>query len=66
MTDISQPHRALVARVLDSDAKAPSEMRRAAFDNAGLSQPTRTLVDEVAHRAWTVTDEMSPQCGRQD
>jgi hypothetical protein len=57
VTDISQLHRALVARVLDSDAKAPSEMRRAAFGNAGLSGPTRTLIDKVAHRAWAVTDE---------
>jgi alkylhydroperoxidase family enzyme len=57
VTDISQLHRALVARVLDSDAQAPSEMRRAAFDNAGLSGLTRTLVEKVAHRAWAVTDE---------
>jgi hypothetical protein len=57
VTDISQLHRALVARVLDSDAKAPSELRRAAFDNAGLSEPIRTLVDKVAHHASAVTDE---------
>jgi alkylhydroperoxidase family enzyme len=57
VTDISQLHRALVARVLDSDAKAPPEMRRAAFDNAGLSEPMRTLIEKVAHRASAVTDD---------
>ena len=57
MTDISQLHRALVARVLDSDGKAPPVMRRAAFDNAGLSEPMRTLIEKVAHRASAVTDE---------
>ena len=36
MTDITPLHRALVARVLGSDGKAPPELRRAAFDNAGL------------------------------
>ena len=57
MTDITQLHRALVARVLDSDAKAPPELRGAAFDNAGLSEPMRTLIEKVAHRADAVTDE---------
>jgi alkylhydroperoxidase family enzyme len=57
MTDITHLHRALVARVLDSEAKAPPELRRAAFDNAGLSEPVRTLVDKVAHHADAVTDE---------
>jgi alkylhydroperoxidase family enzyme len=31
-------------------------MRRAAFDNEGLAEPVRTLVDKVAHRARMVTD----------
>ena len=57
MTDISHLHSELVARVLDSDAKAPRETRRAAFDNAGLDEPTRTLVEKVANRSYAVTDE---------
>jgi hypothetical protein len=57
MTEVSQLHRELVARVLDSEARAPCEMRRAAFDNAGLDEPTRTLVDKVADRSYAVTDE---------
>lgn len=57
MTDITQLHRALVTRVLGSDGQAPPELRRAAFDNAGLSDPMRTLVEKVAHHAYRVTDE---------
>jgi hypothetical protein len=57
MSDITQLHRALVARVLDGDGKAPPELRRAAFDNAGLDEPMRTLIDKVAYHASRVTDE---------
>jgi alkylhydroperoxidase family enzyme len=57
MTDIAQLHRALIARVLDRDGKAPPDLRRAAFDNAGLTEPMRTLIEKVAYRADTVTDE---------
>jgi hypothetical protein len=57
MTDVSQLHRALVARVLDSEAQSPRAMRRGAFDNSGLDEPTRTLVDKVADRSYAVTDE---------
>jgi len=57
MTDITQLHRALVARVLDSDGTSSPELRRAAFDNAGLSEPIRTLIEKVAYRAYSVTDE---------
>lgn len=57
MTEVSQLHRELVARVLDSEAQAPREMRRAAFDNAGLDETARTLVAKVADRSYAVTDE---------
>jgi hypothetical protein len=57
MTDITRLHRALVTRVLESDAKAPPELRRAAFDNAGLAEPMRTLIEKVALRAGAVTDK---------
>jgi alkylhydroperoxidase family enzyme len=57
VTDISRLHRELVTRVLDSDAKASRELRRAAFDDTGLDEPIATLVDKVAHRADTVTDD---------
>ena len=57
MTDIAQLRRALVARVLDSNGTAPQEQRRAAFDNAGLDEPMRTLIEKVAHHADEVTDD---------
>ena len=57
MSDITQLHRALIARVLDGNGKAPTELRRAAFDNAGLDEPMRTLIQKVASHAYRVTDE---------
>ncbi|MHA7651592.1 hypothetical protein ACX9NE_21540 [Mycobacterium sp. ML4] len=57
MTDISELHRALVARILTGPAQAPTELRRAAFDNAGLSEPVRTLVDTIAYRSHQVSDD---------
>ena len=57
MTDITRLHRELVARVLDSDATAPPALRRAAFENAGLDEPVGTLIEKVARRPVTVTDE---------
>ena len=57
MTDIAQLHRELVARVLGGDGMAPPDLRRAAFDDANLDEPLRTLVDKVAHHARLVTDD---------
>jgi|SRR3954469_4102079 alkylhydroperoxidase family enzyme len=57
MSDITQQHRALIARVRDGDATAPTDLRRAAFDDAGLDEPVRTLIDKVAHHANRVTDD---------
>jgi hypothetical protein len=57
VAEIAQLHRELVARVLEGDGKAAPELRRAAFENAGLSEPIRALIDKVAHHAYRVTDE---------
>ncbi|MGV0720514.1 hypothetical protein ABQF17_18195 [Mycolicibacterium elephantis] len=57
MADITELHRALIARVLGGAGRAPSALRRSAFDNAGLTEPLHTLVDKVAYRARQVTDE---------
>jgi hypothetical protein len=57
MTDIRRLHRELIARVRDSDAAAPRELRRAALDNAGLDEPVRTLVEKVALQSGGVSDE---------
>lgn len=57
MSDIRELHRALIARVLGGEGTAPPALRRAAFDNNGLSEPLRTLIEKVAHHADRVTDE---------
>jgi hypothetical protein len=56
MSDITSLHRALVARVLEGAGHASLTVRRLAFDNTGLDEPTSTLVDEVARHAYMITD----------
>lgn len=41
-------HQVLVTRVLEGDGRASRAERRAAFENAGLPEPLRTLLDKVA------------------
>jgi hypothetical protein len=57
MSDITRMRQAVVARILEGGGTASHAQRRAAFDNAGLPEPLRTLIDNVAKRAYTVTDE---------
>lgn len=57
MSDITAHRKALSARVLDGDGRAPREQRRAAFDNTGVADPARTLIDKVAKHAYKVTDD---------
>ena len=57
MSDITRARKAVVARILEEDGRASHAQRRAAFDNAGLAVPLNTLIDKVATRAYTVTDE---------
>lgn len=57
MSDITELHKTLLGRILHADATAPQGLRRAAFDNAGLDEPLRTLVEKVALRSYRVTDE---------
>lgn len=57
MSDIRQARKAVVARILEGDGKASPAQRRTAFNNTGLSEPLRTLIDKVARHAYTVTDE---------
>ena len=47
----------VVARILEGEGRASRAQRRAAFDNAGLAPPLNTLIDKVAKRAHTITDE---------
>ncbi len=50
-------HKAVVTRVLEGDGRASRAQRRAAFENAGLAEPLRTLIDKVATQPTRVTDE---------
>ena len=50
-------HKAVVTRVLEGDGRASRDARRAAFDNAGLTEPLRTLIDKVARQPTRVTNE---------
>jgi hypothetical protein len=56
MSNITWMHKALVARIIEGDGRASPAQRRAAFDNTGLAEPLRTLIDKVAKHAHTVTD----------
>jgi hypothetical protein len=47
----------VVQRALHGPGKASHAARRAAFDNQGVDAHARALVEKVARRAWTVTDE---------
>ena len=49
--------KAMVKRVLEGDGKASHAQRRAALDNAGLSEPLGGLVNKVAKFAYKVTDD---------
>jgi hypothetical protein len=57
MADIKDARKAVIARILDGEGRASPAQRRAAFDNAGLPEPLRTLIDKVARVASRVTDE---------
>src|SRR5262252_4510393 len=57
MSNISQARKTLVSRVLHGGGEASSTMRRAAFDNAGMTGPVSRLIDKVAKHAYNLTDD---------
>lgn len=57
MSDFKNAHKALVSRILEGEGRASRVERRSAFDNAGLGEPMRTLISEVAGHPTDVTDE---------
>jgi hypothetical protein len=57
MSDITLARRAVVTRILEGEGEASHTQRRAAFDNAGLAEPLRTLIDKIAKHAHKVTDD---------
>ena len=56
MADIELARKAVIERIVDGYGKATQAQRRAAFENTGLPDPLRTLVDKVVRRAHQVTD----------
>ena len=47
----------VIERVLRGPGKTSAAVRRAAFDNTGVAEPARALIDKVAKTAWKVTDD---------
>jgi hypothetical protein len=56
MTDISQQRKVLIGRVLYGAGTASQSERLAAFENIGLAEPLKTLIQKVANQATAVTD----------
>jgi hypothetical protein len=56
MSNISKARNALLTRILQGNGRASPAQRRAAFDNAVLTEPPRTLIDKIAKHAYKVTD----------
>lgn len=50
-------HRAVVARILEGEGRTSRAQRRAAFDDAVVGEPLRTLVGKVASEPTRITDE---------
>jgi alkylhydroperoxidase family enzyme len=57
MSDITQAHKALVARILEGDGRASRGQRRAAFDNGELAERLTLLIEKVVKHAYKVTDD---------
>jgi hypothetical protein len=57
MSDITQARIILEKRILEGQGDASATDRRAAFNDSGLAEPLRTLVDKVAQHAYRVTDD---------
>ena len=56
MSKFTKARNALTTRILEGAGKAPLAQRRAAFENAGLAEPLRTLIHKVAHHAHKIVD----------
>src|SRR5438477_11186357 len=57
MEEKEKLHQALVSRVLEGDGRASRAERRAAFDNATLTEPIHGLVSKVAKHPTQITDD---------
>jgi len=56
MSDIENARRTLASRLLEGEGHAASDLRRAAFEGAGLPEALTSLVEKVARHASEVTD----------
>jgi alkylhydroperoxidase family enzyme len=50
-------HQAVVTRVLEGDGRASRAERRAAFNNATLTEPLHGLISKVAEHPTRITDD---------
>ncbi len=57
MPDFEQLYQDVLTHVLKGKGFSPEAQRQAAFDNAGLPGPVKSLVDKVANRAYQITDK---------
>jgi hypothetical protein len=57
MSDIEQARKALLRRVLEGKGKTSPLERRSAFNNSGVAEPLRLLVEKVAVNARAVSNE---------
>jgi|SRR5215831_268851 len=57
MSNIERARKALSRRILEGEGKASLFDRRAAFDNSGLADPLRQLVDKVTLNAGGIEDD---------
>ena len=62
MSNIAEARKVVVARILEGEGRASHAQRKAAFDNAGLGEPLRTLVDKVARNARTELTTAPQKC----
>ena len=57
MEEKGKLHQSLVSRVLDREGRASRAERRAAFDNATLTDPIDGLLSKVAKHPTQITDD---------
>jgi alkylhydroperoxidase family enzyme len=57
MEEKGAAHQAVVTRVLEGDGRASRAERRAAFDNATLTEPLGGLISKVAKHPTQITDD---------
>lgn len=57
MANIEQARKTLLRRVLDGKGKASSLEHRSAFNNSGLAEPIRLLVQKVAGNPRAIGNE---------